>query len=477
MPGDVEEESTLNIRHSKALLIVATTLAQYSKVSSGSLHEMFLSICELNDADPTKTWSDFETLLCDMQYLLSNASSTRWTTNNGQFLKMLDRTFSLRIDRIPNFMKEEIRGLCCSLCGQVETNCRYLVHFVGNIKYSAKSSFVSDLDKLNILYDRYTQMYNSICDVCEDESDDDPDDAFYFGIVIPGETCLRRILCTFAMQDFVRKIIDDTFVRDSSVGNIDGDLIVRTASQIDQLRESGRGAQPLDCAVPNNDDFFQNCLLAHARSRSLELNGVEILKSGYQRMAYTLEDACEAAQVAQEEDGVEDEEEEEEEEDTDEDDDALIINNSSKRRKIAVVTSDSEEESSTSIHPLTEHETFLRDALNCNKNTASLYRQHPGNVIGSRRSTAKKISKVGCLLLETNNLGKAASIFRVLTTLVEALENKERGVRKTHLECSNLLIHAKRVLSGLIESESVEGRHEEARVFAEVLMVLSELLC
>lgn len=540
-----ESDDDINTRSAKALLMMADAIANGEEGEEKV--DMIETLSKLNGVNPRDNWETFSTLIKDLRYFASTGVSTRWTASDGGFRDVLDGAYAMHCEPINGHVKERVRGkFKCTLCGQLEKNCNFVVHFTGCPpvergqelpKYSASDFQVSDPEKLSTAYSQYAESYNSSSTVLCEEAEAEWPVSSYLGLVAPGETCLKHLFTAFSAKDLVRSTIDDAFERKASLSEpLNHVRVKKLASTIAHLREaaSGRRAPPFQ----NTDgDFWLETMQRFADGIGLA-DGDEFgrLRAGYLRMEQNVKktgymhddddddeedslpeprerrtckrvvDDSSDEEEGEEEDGVEDDDgdsfyvEDDEEEDYDEEEDecngagpsnskkrwgSTVASRSgpfAKRRRVAEEPFSSRE--TRASRRRTEHDTPddtetdpISIALRTvDKNTASKLRAPRIHVIGSRRSTIKKLGHVGTQLLEDGDLSVASATLNALAKLTATLDTHERGAGLSdHYKSSTI----KEVHDGLRTVRGkllTQGHADFAKDVAESIIVAHELL-
>jgi hypothetical protein len=351
---------------------------------------------------------------------------------------------------------------------------------------------------------------------------------------------MQHIFTAFVAKDLIRSTIDDAFVKKASRSRgarLQSARVDALASKICQLRHSAAGR--IGASFSNSDDDFWTELLERFTDAECQdgSDDYERLLGGYRRMGQNIdktgynvddieddeEDGDEEAgpssraqstrkrvieessseEEEEEEDDVEDEDYGIDDDDDDEDEDYQSDDRTFPRPPPARWGSTAAskagpfakrrhacEEPHVSAHtrasrrrdPQQTHVDNETDAISValrtvDKHTASKLRTHPGNVIGSRRSTVKKLAVMGIKLLEDGDLAVASKVLQGLSKLTVTLETHERGSGLSDYAKSTMF---KEVVHDCLTSARTtllsQGYKDYAKEIAEAIIVAHELL-
>jgi hypothetical protein len=317
-----EDADSTCFRAARAVLITAHAISEANGVLLAE--ELVDKAAPANATNPFAVRSELAKFFSTLDYLKMSGESTRWTTSNGGFRDVLDRSYAIQTFNISEPLKHRVRGeFKCSLCGQVEEHCHVGVHFAGvptverGAKlppYSAKAFNTSNLEKLADAYSNYAESYNEATAFGDDQHDAYPV-SHYLGVVLPGQTCLRRLLTSFSAQDLVRSVFDEVYEHNKTddaaafpFEALERSRVSALASRIDQLftaiqRDSKAGFANSD------DEFWTETLQRFSTAKKLPANNTfELLRAGYVRMEQNVKKvplsvclACEEAEKHEEE--------------------------------------------------------------------------------------------------------------------------------------------------------------------------------
>jgi hypothetical protein len=332
--GADADESTYYYLAARAFLIYAHSIVEASTPEERS--QMFKAACEANDTTEHNVTDRMSRLVSSFQYFLQSAQSVRWTASNAGFRNVIDGAYAIKCVRLDSATKNRARGkFKCTLCGQEEWNCNYAVHLAGSPpivrdaslpKYSASAFKTSDLEGLACAYSQYAHGYNyATASMADDAVEEKWPVAPYLGVVLPGETCMARLLTAFSVQDFVRSVLDDVSVykKQSSSAfpyeRLDERRIQRLASRIDQQFECARGRAKPNCEDPKDSEIFWTEILnrfengtASDRAAGTDAT-IGFLRAGYERMEHNVSKSGFCVDCADSDDDEEPEEDEEDE--------------------------------------------------------------------------------------------------------------------------------------------------------------------
>ena len=303
MDDEFEDLDTTSRRRALALLIYVFAIKFAS--NGDERMQMIEEAAKENGTNAFAVRSEVSKLVDELKYFMLNGASSRWTASNGGFLDVLNGTYAMRCVPIDQTTKNIVRGkFQCTLCGQIEKNCGYAVHFAGSPpiergqdlpQYSAKSFHTSDPEQLAIAFSQYAKSYNSAaCTSANDVSERRWPTSPYLGVVIPGETCLKRIFTAFSAQDFVPSVLD--IVSSPEVEAMDvafpfqvipKKLVTMVASRLEQHFACARGAINPEYARHNKDDVFWTEIFERFSAGvgiSIEDDAYAFLREGYSRM-------------------------------------------------------------------------------------------------------------------------------------------------------------------------------------------------
>jgi len=189
-------------RVAKALLVYAHAIVEAESPAQRTV--MLRVAAQANGTTADAIGVEISKFVAEIRFFYETNASTRW--NSQRFRTLLDSSFCVECEPVSldlkNAVREEIK---CSLCNQYEHRCDIVVHLFGNKDFSAKSAFgSSDVQKLAEGYESYAETYNKSIDQ-QEQGRDEP----FLGSILPGETCLKRLLAAFSSQDFFRSVIDD----------------------------------------------------------------------------------------------------------------------------------------------------------------------------------------------------------------------------------------------------------------------------
>ena len=295
-----------SFRAARAMLITFHSIAEANDDDERA--QMLEAAATANGTNAAAVKTELAKFFQTLNYLRSAGQSARWTAADGGFRDVLDKTFAIRTFEIDESLKSRVRGkFKCTLCGQVEEQCGTAVHFAGVptktdvvnglAPYSAKAFNTSDVDELVRAYTQYANAYNECIAYEKDAGAPTP---HYLGLVLPGKTCLRRLLTAFTSQDLIRAAIDEVYEHKRTCGGfafpyeaLERSRVELLASKIDALFECIRSDARVD--FKNTDEVFWMELLP----RFADGCGIDVdfygetdefacLRAGYERMEHSI---------------------------------------------------------------------------------------------------------------------------------------------------------------------------------------------
>jgi hypothetical protein len=353
---EFQDMDTASHRRARALLIYAFAIR--TAEDGDQRVQMIEEAAKANGTNAHAVKSDVSKLVDELQYFMLNGASSRWTASNGGFYDVLDGAYAMRCVSIDSGTKVRARGkFKCTLCGQIEQNCGYAVHFAGIPpiergqelpKYSAKAFHTSDPEQLATAYSQYADSYNTAVGTSADEiSERKWPVSPYLGAIFPGQTCLKRIFTAFSAQDFVRSMLDSTADFDREMfafpfERIPARLVSDVASQLEQHFACARGATNPPYAHHNKDDHVFWYEMFERFSAGVRVNREEdtyaFLREGYLRMEKNVTKTGYCPEC-------EDEDDEDDEDDDDEEEEDVAVRAAAPKRKRRRVIAEDDDES------------------------------------------------------------------------------------------------------------------------------------
>ena len=474
------DNENVNMKAAIALLIVSDAIV-ISKEGENKL-DVVERIANCNNLDFQKIISTFQTLIEDLKYFSVSGASSKWSAG---FADVFNRTHTLRIEQIEGTLKARVRGkFSCSLCGQLEKNCHFVVHFAGSNEhgqqtppYSTKDFATSDPEKLSIAYSKYANCYNSAYEILCEESERQWPAPAYLGLVVPGETCMKHLFTAFNASNLARSVIDEAFENhrlQTTNMTLDMNRVKKLSSTIAHIRESASGTKR-PFLESEDTEFWDD--LSSRFTQQQQIDEFSRLHNGFIRMESNINTP---------------DSEEDSESHSDEDSEAPR-RIPRKKRNVVEDSESSEDDEPLAKRPIHTHNTRsarlnpcededteedpISAALdNVNSKTASKLRKPGLDLIGSRRSTIKNLSQIVLEILNDGDISLASLLLKALSKLTEALVTRERGsdysdiYKKTTLQDLNTLLY--RVRSTLI----TQGHVTQAREVSEGIIVSYELL-
>jgi len=494
--------------------------------------------------------SEISKFVGELKYFLHNGSSVRWSASDGAFLKVLNGTYSIKSTPIDAITKKKVRGkFKCTLCGQIEHQCGFAVHFSGTPfvdrkrsipAYSASDFNSSDPQMLAIAYGKYADNYNAAIDsTANDRSGSGVPVPSYLGVVIPGETCLRRLFAAFSAQDFMRSVFDE--IAEFSTNEfafpyerIPQERIKALASRVQQQYDcaSGSAHPPPPQSSHEIDAYWNDLLTCFSSTNEDETSELELLTRGYGRMEENINNLGECVHC----DDDRDTGDSGDESDAGCDDDNPRTTRPRKRKRSAVIESDDDEpsprraarwgeseasrlgpfaarrraaptpeltaatmptptptpeptpaptptpEPAEAVQPTEpidddDMHPIIAALHTVDEFTARKLRAPPLKWLGSRRSTLIKLADMSTTLLIDGNLQLSTRLFKAIAELSDVLDNRERFCGPSdHSAAHTLDLLDSTLLVPVYNTLSLEGRVEEALIVAEAIIVCHELL-
>ena len=117
----------------KALWIAAQSIAQATDGTQRS--SIYEELCTQNDTSPIQNDQDLFKLIQSLRFIIESCNSVKWTrgvVDSESFRRVLNGTFSIRLEPLSRETKDAIRDeMRCTLCNAFETQCSVCVHLVG----------------------------------------------------------------------------------------------------------------------------------------------------------------------------------------------------------------------------------------------------------------------------------------------------------------------------------------------------------
>ena len=356
---DDDDDDDINMRSAKALLMLCDSVV--SGAEGEDRIDVVDALSKLNGVHPSETWRTLATLIKDVRYFASAGISARWTANDGGFLTVLNGSYAIRYELVHGGLKSRVRGkFKCTLCGQMENTCSYVVHFAGSppvergqnlSRYSASDFETADPERISDAYSTYAHSYNESSTIPLDVHESNWPASAYLGIVAPGAKCLQNIFNAFGAKDLVRSAIDEAFESQASLKKpLAHTRVQMLASKISHLRESAAGRRAPH--FQNTDDDFWTGLMTRfctdlddeCDECDAEDRDFERLRASYLRMEHNIN---QTGYVPGSDDEDEEDDDVEDEDDVEDDADAGVTMTSRglrKKRTVVVLDDDDEEE-------------------------------------------------------------------------------------------------------------------------------------
>lgn len=152
-----------------------------------------------------------------MAYYANSGASSCWKQETFDVIKCTHSVHVQKLKDAPH-MKKRIQSNTmykCQMCGRHETNCEYVVHLAGAAtkgfamgNYNAQQWKDADLYRLGYLWRNFLDGYDV---ALHSSSIHDRDaDRLYSGIMVPGKTCLYRLMLTIKAQNMLMEVFFET---------------------------------------------------------------------------------------------------------------------------------------------------------------------------------------------------------------------------------------------------------------------------
>ena len=520
LEDDREDYDSLAYRRARALLIYA--FASKCSNTADVRAELIDRAARANRTNAFAVHTEVAKLVDECGYFKLSGASTRWSLANGGFYDVFDGAYAMRVLPIDATTKAKVRGKYkCSICGQREQNCGFAVHLAGTPpvdtgtglpKYSAKEFQTANIDLLENAYARHVRSALTAIRAS------DAAVSSYLGVVLPGKTCMKRILAAFSAQDFVRSVFDLAHMTEIvrfPDDQLSHKMVKKVADRFEQLSATAAGNSKPAYSNEPNDCFWTDLFERFAKATSTQMASDAFLDECYKRMNQNIDKTvcvpCDEEEVvvrhrrkrtcvvSDEEDDVEDEEDDVEDEDEnsmadfiveDSDDEADAPQErpqrwgateasragpfAPRRRPVHEPFAPPEAQAARRRHEEPPQPSIDHPVLNAlstvDKTTARKLRAPPTHAIGSRRSTILKLSNLVVKTLKDGNLNNAKALSHTAAILMGALAVAEMGCTNslTKLEeTTNLLgptkthfLHAGEVESAVVVAEAIILAHE-----------------
>jgi hypothetical protein len=134
-----------------------------------------------------------------MKYLKSKVASSKWSK---AYTRLLDSCVTIDYETLTPYEKEKARGsnMTCMACGMAEDNNLEALHLFGNTGSETCFTCVDDLAED---IQTYVTNYNAVLS-CRTRGEIIPQDK---GVVLVGETCLRRSTVYHMISNFVVEFV------------------------------------------------------------------------------------------------------------------------------------------------------------------------------------------------------------------------------------------------------------------------------
>ena len=417
----------------------------------------------------------------ELLFYRRGGGSSKWPQKIHDLIKCTHNVYIQNLydsEKTPSAVKDEVKGpqsrYKCQICGVKEHTCSYVVHAIGNNAntYDASNWMTGNTRKLYNVYKLLIEKRNAMMSERRSKSSSE-----YSGIIVPGQTCLNRLVMTLNVQDVIPDAFLDThtaliglfselpdgkehglerieLLEIDPCETISNSRVQKIARLLDQIHDSQKS---LYYVHPKSDKHIKEHVLSkfsNTHAHGNNENTIEFLSKAYDRMAETLDrtdNKGKCKKRAVEESDEEDESEEEDEdyddddwlEDDDDDDDTEHQDKQrdqkrARKQRTCVVLDDDDDENDEND-----------DEENDDENGTTEVAQ-PESVVSARRPWGQRPSTMESSMLDR---GVAASSsqprFKTLSEAVqdaETFENLE-GIRGLRAPPRSLLPSRKKTLS------------------------------
>ena len=453
-----------------------------------------------------QTGADIETIATNlakfnstMSYYAKAGSSSSWSS---EVFDVIKRTHSVHVQRLETVaMKDVIRTKTfkCQLCGKYEKNCEFVIHLAGAAtsgtcvdKFDSKGWNTTDLELLCDAWDGFHAGYEAAFDTKDGDVD-----SIYSGVLVPGKTCMHRLMLTIKAQNMLMEVFYKAFHVFTKLQNVwstdDSDnrsffncinqtctFSMNDVSELAELISIIHDSQIRSTCPEIDEDsgFWESVLSRFARVAQIQpdATSAEFLSHAYERMNDTLAAFKNESIVCLEDD---------EDEDDDDDQPRRPKRLCTQRSTIVIDDDDEEEEAEDDVEYENEddeaprtgsseaHQKRLVEAASRAKSasTARGLRVHPNNPLHSRKETLEDLVRVASTIPDLDE--RADGLF-IASVMARAISMHEKRVVPD--PTSNALIeNATELAMKLVGVCGLRKHVQTAAIFAAAVVTLVEL--
>ena len=450
-------------------------------------------------------------LVSTLSYYSKNGASSKWPKEVADVIKT---THSIHVQKLEHgTCKDEIRTNSrykCHLCGTHENNCMFAVHLAGGPAYDATKWVKSDAGALLKSWQDFIAFYGDVVESRATAKDDRAYDKVYTGIIVPGETCLKRLLLAIKSQNVVMEIVYDAhthLVSKMQAEDFDAEAVLpcslfneQDVQQTASLIELIHRAQANACVpeVAEDGTFWKITLDRFARNvlggSPARVDTPRFLRSAYERMTASLGRPCgecdEEEEEQEEEDGVDDEEDEGEDRMSefieDDEDDEIAASSSRKIRKRTRVVYDEEDDEAgqeqeeevpprTGATPRDQQRLLAAARQGPSSQTARGLRAHPGNALHSRRETLDDLIRIARSIDDLGHKSCATFTASVLASCLQLHEaSSAADPRRSLAKNVHVAIQRATALAAQLATSNALDAVQCAAVLSAAVCVIAE---